>query len=111
MPLYARANQTFLPTLLQVRNIVKKMQREMWSTPTDALDFVASLIRTPGCFVDWDDDSLHRLKMVFWSTAEQQILARQYGGVVIQDNTCLTNRCEFSHSGPGSSTYRLLFPR
>ncbi|CAM9639208.1 unnamed protein product, partial [Laminaria digitata] len=64
----------------------------MWSTPTDALDLVASLLRTPGCFVDWDTDPLHRLMMVFWSTVEQQILARQYGGVVIQDNICLTNR-------------------
>lgn len=64
----------------------------MWSTPTDAMELVASLKGTPGCYVEWETDLLHRLKSVFWSTADQQILARQFGGVVIQDNTCLTNR-------------------
>ncbi|CAM9288476.1 unnamed protein product, partial [Laminaria digitata] len=80
------------PGRQKVRNMVKKIQREMWSTPTDALDLVASLIRMNGCYVNWETDALHRLKSVIWSTAEQQILARQFGGIVIQDNTCLTNR-------------------
>ncbi|CAN0535817.1 unnamed protein product, partial [Laminaria digitata] len=38
----------------------------------------------------------HRLKSVICSTAEQQILARQFGGIVIQDNTCLTNRYDLT---------------
>ena len=69
-----------------------QIEREMWSTPTDALEFVSALKDLPGCYVDWQTDSLHRLYSVIWSTAEQRVLARQYGGVIIQDNTCLTNR-------------------
>ena len=81
--------------------MMKKIQREMWSTPTDALDLVSTLLRMHGCYVNWETDALHRLKSVIWSTAEQQILARQFGGIVIQDNTCLTNRCGLSRSEPG----------
>lgn len=73
--------------------MVKKVQRECWSTPTDALDLVSELKDTPGCFVKWETDDLHRLKHVLWSTGQQQVFARQWGGIVIQDNTCLTNRC------------------
>ena len=81
--------------------MAKKIQRETWSTPTDALDLVASLIHMNGCYVKWETDALHRLKSVIWSTAEQQVLARQFGGIVTQDSTCLTNRCGASRSEPG----------
>lgn len=81
--------------------MVKKVQREMWSTPTDALEFMTSLTSMPGCYAKYETDALHRLKMVIWSTAEQQSLARQFGGIVILDNTCLTNRCGLSRSEPG----------
>ncbi|CAN0260765.1 unnamed protein product, partial [Laminaria digitata] len=33
-----------------------------------------------------------RLNKIFWSTADQQLLAHQFGHLVIQDNTCLTNK-------------------
>ena len=80
------------PRSSQVRNIVSKIERELWSTPTDALMFVSSLKDEPGCYVEWEIDSLHRLKSVIWSTADQQIKARQFGGIVIQGNTCLTDK-------------------
>ena len=76
--------------------MVRNVQRELWSTPTDGLDLVSGLKDLPGCYVRWDTDAQHRLKHVLWSTGQQQVFARQWGGIVIQDNTCLTNRCEFS---------------
>lgn len=87
-PLSARDNQTFLPTMLQVRDIVQRIQREMLRTPTDALDLVASVTRKHGHYVNWETDVLHRLKRsVIWSTAEQRILARQFGGTAINKTT------------------------
>ncbi|CAN0255656.1 unnamed protein product, partial [Scytosiphon promiscuus] len=35
------------------------------------------------------------LKTIMWASPEQILAARSYGGVVIQDNTCLTNRYDF----------------
>ncbi|CAB1099118.1 unnamed protein product [Ectocarpus sp. CCAP 1310/34] len=70
----------------------QKVQRECWSTPTDALDLVSELKDMAGCYVKYDTDGLHRLKHVFWSTGQQQVFARQWGGIVLQDNTALTNR-------------------
>lgn len=78
--------------------MVRKVQRELWSTPSDALDLVSSLKDLPGCYVKWETDPLHRLKHVFWSTGQQQLFARQWGGIVIQDNTCLSNRCELAQT-------------
>lgn len=72
--------------------MVAKMRRELWSTPGDALNLVGSLEGTPGCYVKFELDVHERLKSIFWSTADQQLLAQQYGHVVIQDNTCLTNK-------------------
>ena len=81
--------------------MVKNIQREMWSTPTDELELVASLVGMNGCYVNLETDALHRLKSVICSTAEQQVLPRQFGGIIIQGNTCLTNRCGVSRSEPG----------
>lgn len=95
-PFLWHTDATFVDMLLQIRNMVKQVQRETWSTPTDALDLVSELKDMAGCYVKWDTDELHRLKHVFWSTGQQQVFARQWGGIVLQDNTALTNRCFFS---------------
>ncbi|CAN0468273.1 unnamed protein product [Laminaria digitata] len=67
----------------------------MWSTPDDAINLVGSLKGTPGCHAKWEVDGSGRLNKIFWSTADQQLLAHQYGHLVIQDNTCLTNKYDF----------------
>ncbi|CAN0486865.1 unnamed protein product, partial [Laminaria digitata] len=46
----------------------------------------------PGCYAKWEVDGSGRLNKIFWPTADQQLLAHQYGHLVIQDNTCLTNK-------------------
>ena len=85
--------------------MIKKVQRETFSTPTDALDLVTELKDMAGCYVRWDTDELRRLKHVFWSTGQQQVFARQWGGIVIQDNTALTNRCASSFTTPQIETH------
>ncbi|CAN0598085.1 unnamed protein product [Laminaria digitata] len=72
--------------------MANKVGREMWSTPDDAINLVGSLKGTPGCYAKWEVDGSGRLNKIFWSTADQQLLAHQYGHLVIQDNTCLTNK-------------------
>ena len=84
--------ENLLPPMFQIRNMAEKVGRKMWSTPTDAMDLVASLNGTPGCYVKWDLDGSGRLNNIFWSTADQRLVAQQYGHLVIQDNTCLTNK-------------------
>ncbi|CAN0382849.1 unnamed protein product, partial [Laminaria digitata] len=72
--------------------MANKVGREMRSTPDDALNLVGSLKGTPGCYAKWEVDGSGRLNKIFWSTADQQLLAHQYSHLVIQDNTCLTNK-------------------
>lgn len=59
--------------------MVRKVQRELWSTPTDALDLITGLKDKAGCYVKWETDDLHQLKHVFWSTGQQQVDARHVG--------------------------------
>ena len=59
--------------------MVRKVQGELWSTPTDALDLVSGLKDVPSCYVELDTDALHRLKHVIWSTGQQQLFARHCG--------------------------------
>ncbi|CAN0478106.1 unnamed protein product, partial [Laminaria digitata] len=72
--------------------MANKVGREMWSTPDDAVNLVGSMKGTPGCYAKWEIDGSGRLNKIFWSTADQQLLAHQYSHLVIQDNTCLTNK-------------------
>lgn len=58
---------------------------------TDAMDLISTLKCMDDCYVRWDTDASHRLSMGFWSTADGQLLAQQYGDPVIQDNTGQTN--------------------
>lgn len=92
-PIHAKSFTCWcLPPLPQVKKMAYKIERGLWSTPSDALDFVSSLKDLSGCYVKWETDAHHRLKSVIWATTEQQILAREFGGVVIQDNTCMTTK-------------------
>eukprot|EP00904_Undaria_pinnatifida_P009955 jgi/Undpi1/608/HiC_scaffold_10.g04072.m1 len=64
------------PGRQKIRNMVKKVQREMWSTPTDALEFMTSLTSMPGCYAKYETDALHRLKMEcdgVWSKIEDLV--------------------------------------
>ncbi|CAM9836724.1 unnamed protein product [Pylaiella littoralis] len=42
--------------------------------------------------VKWQLDADNVLTSIMWASPEQILLARTFGGIVIQDNTCLTNR-------------------
>ena len=75
----------------QVRNLSAKVLRGRWASVEDALDIVAKLERGPQT-VKWDVDADQVLRSVMWASPEQGLLARTYGVVVIQDNTCLTKR-------------------
>ena len=61
------------------------------ATGTDAADRIAKLSQDKTCEAERGLDSHHRLRSVMWSTQNQQGMAKQFGGVVILDNTCLTN--------------------
>lgn len=76
----------------QVRNLSAKIQRGRWASAGDAVQLVAELERGPG-MVKWEMGADQSLKTIMWASPEQILAARSYGGVVIQDNTCLTNRC------------------
>ncbi|CAM9950714.1 unnamed protein product, partial [Ectocarpus fasciculatus] len=78
----------------KVRNMSDKVSRGRWASKTDALELVADLERGPAT-VKWESDANHVLRSIMWASPEQIILARTYGGIVIQDNTCLTNRYDF----------------
>ena len=68
-----------------------KVLRGRWASVEDALNVVAELERGPQT-VKWDVDADQVLRSIIWASPEQVLLARTYGGVVIQDNTCLTKR-------------------
>lgn len=70
---------------------VGEVLRGRWASVEDALNVVAELERGPQA-VKWDVDADQVLRSIMWASPEQVMLARTYGGVVIQDNTCLTNR-------------------
>ena len=75
----------------QVRKLSAKVLRGRWASGEDALNLVAELERGPQT-VKWDVDADQVLRSIMWASPEQVLLAITYGGVVIQDNTCLTNR-------------------
>eukprot|EP00904_Undaria_pinnatifida_P011912 jgi/Undpi1/7851/HiC_scaffold_23.g10323.m1 len=80
------------PGRRKVRNLSTNARRNSWGTAKDAVLLIEALLKDSTCKCTWKMDSFNQLAVVMWSTAEQQISARQFGGVVIQDNTCLTNR-------------------
>ncbi|CBJ29724.1 putative far-red impaired response protein [Ectocarpus siliculosus] len=75
----------------KVRNMSRKVTGELWASSGDALELVAELERGNET-VKWELDAENILRSIMWASPEQILLARTYGGVVIQDNTCLTNR-------------------
>ena len=79
------------------------MLRGRWASGEDALNLVAELERGPQT-VKWDVDADQVLRSIMWASPEQVMLARTYGGVVIQDNTCLTN------SEEGVEVFNCLLP-
>lgn len=69
----------------------RKVTGELWASSGDALELVAELERGKET-VKWELDAENILRSIMWASPEQILLARTYGGIVIQDNTCLTNR-------------------
>lgn len=69
----------------------RKVTGELWASSGDALELVAELERGKET-VKWELDAENILRSIMWPSPEQILLARTYGGIVIQDNTCLTNR-------------------
>lgn len=69
-----------------------QVARQERGVETDAKLLIKALTKDPTCVCSWEMDCVNQLSMVMWSTAEQHRLARQFGGVVLQDNTGLTTR-------------------
>lgn len=91
VPLVFLETDTNRPRVSQVRNMSRKVTGELWASSSDALELVAELERGNET-VKWELDAENILRSIMWASPEQILLARTYGGVVIQDNTCLTNR-------------------
>lgn len=83
---------TFAFGNMQVRIISNLTTRDKWGTAKDGTLLIEALTKDPTCVCTWQADCFHQLSTDMWSTAEQQLLAKQFGGVSIQDNTCLANR-------------------
>lgn len=69
----------------------RKVTGELWASSGDALELVAELERGQE-IVKWELDAENIMRSIMWASPEQILLARTYGGIVIQDNTRLTNR-------------------
>ena len=74
-----------------MRNLSAKVLRGRWALGEDAVNLLAGLERGPQT-MKWDIDADQVLRSIMWASPELVMLATIYGGVVIQDNTCLTNR-------------------
>ena len=60
-----------------------KMSREQWATGPNAMHLQTSLEKDPQCIMKCDADCHGRLRSVMRSTAEQQLMARKYSGIVV----------------------------
>ena len=69
-----------------------RIRRQQWLSAGDALNLVTDL-KNKGATVAYELDPNHVLRSIMWATPEQILLSRTYGGIVVQDNTMLTNRC------------------
>lgn len=69
-----------------------KIKEQLYSSPEDAANFLASLKSEPGTFVDQTFDALGRLVDVFWATVDQQEKMARYGACIQMDTTVFTNR-------------------
>lgn len=58
-----------------------KVQEELYCSPEDAANFLATLRSDPGMYVANTFDDPGRLVNVFWATADQQERAARFGGV------------------------------
>lgn len=81
----------FSASVSQVRNISRKVTGELWAASKDTVNLVAELERGQDT-VKWELDAEDILVHIMWASPEQILLAKTYGDIVIQDNTCLTNR-------------------
>ena len=80
-----------------VYNYISKLKKDRKDNPTqsDAGELIALLSKKKAesdYFFDFQLDSDHRLKSVFWSSPVQILLARRFCDVLIFDNTYKTNR-------------------
>lgn len=89
--------------------MVEKIRRQRWVSTGDALNLMVDL-KNKNATVAHDIAPDDVLRTIIWASPEQILLAKTYGGVVIQDNTCLTNRCgettrEFSYHFHGGGKF------
>ena len=64
---------------------------QLYSSPEDASNFLASLQSEPGMCVERTFDSFGRLENVFWATVDQQNKIARYGACIQMDTTVFTN--------------------
>ncbi len=69
-----------------------KVQEELYCSPEDAANFLATLRSDPGMYVANTFDDPGRLVNVFWATADQQERAARFGGCIQMDTTVFANR-------------------
>lgn len=81
-----------LPPTQKVYNAMQKIKDELYSSPEDASDFLSTLQREPGMFVERTFDSFGRLVDVFWATVDQQDKMARFGACIQLDTTAFSNR-------------------
>ena len=55
----------------QIRNIMQKVNKDLYYTPDDAMQFMSSIRSKPSMFGEYTPEPQGRLVDVYWCTAEQ----------------------------------------
>eukprot|EP00903_Cladosiphon_okamuranus_P014063 g13071.t1 len=76
----------------KVYNAMAAIKDQLYSSPEDASNFLATLQSEPGLFVDRTVDTTGRLENVFWATVDQQNKIARYGACIQMDTTVFTNK-------------------
>jgi len=71
----------------QIRNIMQMVNKDLYCTPDDAMQFMSSIRSEPGMFGEYTLDPQGRLVDVYWCTAEQKEKCIRYGDCVQMDTT------------------------
>eukprot|EP00903_Cladosiphon_okamuranus_P020047 g18414.t1 len=76
----------------KVYNAMAAIKDQLYSSPEDAANFLATLQSEPGLFVERTFDTTGRLENVFWATVDQQNKIARYGACIQMDTTVFTNK-------------------
>lgn len=71
---------------------MQNTKEELYSSPEDAANFLSTLQKEPGMFVERTFEATGRRVDVFWATVDQQEKMARFGGCIQLDTTAFTNR-------------------